>query len=103
MSLILDLSKDDELRLAELARKRGIAPVEAARQLVVDNLPPPQIPQTTVSEKNAAAVAYLREKIRRGAKASPEEIRQAEEELEELKRNLNANRKSTGERLVFPE
>ena len=34
---------------------------------------------------------------------NPEEIRQAEEELKEFKRNMNKPRKEAGARLLFPE
>ena len=51
--------------------------------------------------KTVAAIAYLEARIEEGKKATPEEIRDSEEEYEELKRNLNANRMATDERLVF--
>jgi hypothetical protein len=37
------------------------------------------------------------------APTDPEEIREAEAEFREFKRNLNAPRKEAGERLLFPE
>ena len=51
---------------------------------------------------NDDAIAYLDRKLKEEATDDPEEIRKAEEELAEFKRNMNANREATGERLVFP-
>ena len=45
----------------------------------------------------------MRRWMEEDATNDPEEIRRAEEDLAELKRNLNANRAATGERLPFPE
>jgi hypothetical protein len=53
-------------------------------------------------EQNAAAIAYLQERLEHPLTA-PEEIQQAETELAELHRNLNRNRLEAGERPLFPE
>lgn len=51
--------------------------------------------------RNAAAIAFLRNKLQEECTDDPEEIRKSQEEFDELKRNLNANRDATGERRVF--
>ena len=51
--------------------------------------------------KAAAAIAWLNQRIAEDATDDPEEIREADEEVAELKRNLNANRAATGETLVM--
>jgi len=51
--------------------------------------------------RSAAAIAFLDRKLKEDATEDPEEIRKSEEEFEEIKRNLNANRDATGERRVF--
>ncbi len=37
------------------------------------------------------------------APTDPDEIREAEEDLREFKRNMNANRAATGERIPYPD
>lgn len=54
-----------------------------------------------IDAENAAAIALLESWREKDATDAPEEIRRAEEELEEFKRNMNANRATTGERLVY--
>jgi hypothetical protein len=53
--------------------------------------------------QRAAAIAFLRKSLVDGANATPEQIVAADRDVEELKQNLNANRRTTDERLVFPE
>jgi len=102
MSITLELTKQEEARLSAAARNKGVAPAEFARQIVTDHLPSLPVDEPVFDDQNAAAIALLRSWIEEGATDDPEEIRKAEEELEELKRNLNANRAASGERLVFP-
>lgn len=45
-----------------------------------------------VSAKNAAAIAYLNQRIAEEATDDPEEIRKANAEVQELMENLNRNR-----------
>ncbi len=52
-------------------------------------------------QKKEVAISLL-EKWIAEAPTDPEEIRQAELELEEFKQNLNANRAATEERLLLP-
>jgi hypothetical protein len=55
-----------------------------------------------IDAENAAAIALLKAWREQDATDDPEEVRKAEEELAEFKRNMNANRAATGERLVYP-
>ena len=55
-----------------------------------------------IDAENAAAIALLEFWLQEDATDDPEEIRKSEEEYNELKSNLNANRAATGERLIFP-
>lgn len=52
--------------------------------------------------RTAAALAFLDARIAEGNTADPDTRHQAEEELAEFKRNMNANRAATGEGLVYP-
>ena len=73
-------------------------------ELEVDEEPTsaPDEAKPVIDTKNAAAIAFLDARIAEGIAADPETRRQAEEELEEFKRNMNANRAATGERLIYP-
>ncbi len=59
----------------------------------------PQIPITD----DDPTIALLKSWLEEDATDDPEEIRQAEEELREFKRNMNANRAATGERIPYPD
>lgn len=52
--------------------------------------------------ENDPTIALLESWIAQ-APTDPEAIREAEEDLNEFKRNMNANRTITGERLPYPE
>jgi len=61
----------------------------------------PETPEK-VSAKNAAAIAYLKQRIAEDATEDPEEIRKSDAEVQELMENLNRNRIEAGERPLFP-
>jgi hypothetical protein len=89
----------------EVFRPDEVPDLEANRRYVI-RVEEPETGRTEVGEavgKNARAIALLRTWQEAGANADSEEIRKAEEEVAALKRRLNANRRATGERLVFPE
>ena len=100
MTLTIDLTPAEEARLTAAARRARLAPAEAARKLVTEHLP---LAETEGDARNAASISLLRGWLRDEATDNPDEIRRAEEELAEFKRNMNANRAVTGERLVYPE
>lgn len=52
---------------------------------------------------NDATIALLDAWLQEDATDDPGEIRQAEEDLRQFKRNMNAPRKEGGERLLFPD
>jgi len=59
-------------------------------------------PKPRIDAENAAALALLESWLKEAAADDPEEMRRSEEEYDELKRNLNANRALTGENPAFP-
>ena len=59
-------------------------------------------PAPTDSEADPT-VALLESWLREDATDDPAEIRRAEEELAEFKRNMNAPRREAGERLLYPD
>ncbi len=61
-----------------------------------------EAPKSSIDAENAAAIALLRSWREQDATDDPEEIRKAEQELEEFKRNINANRAATDDRPISP-
>jgi len=69
-----------------------------------------EIPKTSEVElrvfeprKQTATMALMQSWLEEDATDDPEEIRAAEEDLREFKRNMNLPRKETGARLHYPE
>ncbi len=103
MSLHLDVSPQAEAKFKAAAKQNGIEPAAFFEKIVLDYLPPMPSdaqPPPAIDAENAAAIAMLNQWIAEDATDDPEEIRKADEEVAELRRNLNANRAATGERLV---
>ncbi len=109
MTLTIEFTPQEEAWIAAQALQQGLPPAEAIKQMVDERMPDADMRQIAhakqvveIDARTRAAIALLQSWREEDATADPEEIRQAEQELEELKRNLNANRAATGERLVFP-
>ena len=106
MQLTVDFNPQVSERLTVTARSKGVDPRKFIEDLVAANLLPMVSTTATetppvISAKNAAAIATLNQWIAEDATDDPEEIRKADEEVAEFKRNMNANRAATGERQVF--
>jgi hypothetical protein len=106
MQVTIELTPQQGEHLQQTAQAEGLDLATLVQRLVTEHVPttpasPPDSSSSTISEKNKAAIAMLQSWIAEGLTADPEEVRQAEAEVEELKRNLNANRAATGERPVF--
>ena len=56
---------------------------------------------TNLDTENLAAIALLTSWLNQEATIDPVIIAKAEDDLNEFKRNMNANRAATGERLLF--
>jgi len=100
MTLTIDLSPAEEEQLASLAHERGIAPEQLVKSLVTEVLPATRPERTP---ENDPTLALLRKWAEEDATDDPEELRQAEQDLLEFKRNMNRWRKEAGARLLFPE
>ncbi len=100
MTLHIDFSPQASERLAAAARSRGVEPKALLEDLVVEHLPPSA---AIIDGEKDATIALLQSWLDEDATNDPDEIRAAEEELAELKRNMNAPRKEAGERLLFPD
>lgn len=95
-----DISPQIVARLNIAAQIRRIDP---SQSLIADSLPPVPLEVQfgpVIDAENAAAIAWLEQRMAEDATDDPEEIRKADEEVADLRRNLNANRAATGERLV---
>ena len=99
MVLTISLTPSEGARLNAMALHDGVGAAELARKLVTDHLPPAS-PDTNV---NQAAIDLLQSWLGDEAPTDPDQALMAERELQEFKRNMNANRVATGERLVFRE
>ncbi|MCW3059785.1 MAG: hypothetical protein JWQ02_1606 [Capsulimonas sp.] len=99
MVLTITLTPSEEARLNDMAGRDGIEPADLARKLVTDQLPP----AASNAQDNLAAINLLQSWLQADGPTEPEQIMEAERELQEFKRNLNANREATGERVLFPE
>lgn len=55
------------------------------------------------AQQETATMALMRSWLEEDATDDPEELRAAEEELREFKRNMNQPRKEAGARLLYPE
>jgi hypothetical protein len=96
------LSPQDVARFRAFAIQRGTDPAALAKQLLTESLPPAQSAGSTTDDENAAAIAMLNSWLADDATDDPEELRQAEADLNELLQNLNKNRTDSGERPLFP-
>ena len=101
MTLTIEFTPQEEAWLHDQATHYGLPPSEIVKRLVEERLPPAKT-TSGIDPENAAAIALLDSWLEEDATDDPEQLRKAEKEFEELKRNLNANRAATGERLVFP-
>lgn len=107
MTLNIDFTPQETAWLNAEAQQQGLPPAEIVKrlidaQLAASAMPTPVRSAPTLTAEQEAAIALLTSYLETEATDDPEEIRQAEEELEEFKRNMNANRAATGERLVYP-
>ncbi len=102
--ITLDLTPTEEAQISTVARQTGLAPADYVKKLVKENLPPVptglEVPQ--ISAKNVAAIAQLQAWEEEEFTDDPEELRQADADLNELLQNLNKNRIESGERPLFP-
>jgi len=95
MTLTINLTPAEERLLRAVAQQEGLAPAELARKLVTEHLPP-------APDENAASITLLQSWLDEDATDDPDEIRQAEVELEAFKQAINAERERAGARRIYP-
>jgi hypothetical protein len=94
MTLRIDLTPEDEARLATVARERGMDLADCARELLREHLPP-----LAPGERTKALFAAWDAE---DATDDPEEIEARKREWEEFKENINEARAAAGARIIYP-
>jgi hypothetical protein len=99
----LNVSPQTEARLVAAARQEGLDPGIFIERLLNQYHPGERaIPLRSVDPENDASIALLESWIA-AAPTDPAAIREAEEDLAEFKRNMNATRREAGARILFPQ
>ena len=93
MTLTIELTSEQEARLADAARKERLEPTALASMWIEEHLPPVQA-QVTPDARNQALIALLQSWREEDATDDEEELARRDIENEELMRNLQANRLS---------
>lgn len=104
MQVTIELTPNQEEQLRAAAEAEGLDLSSLAQKWVTEHLPAasPDPDEAYPDHKRQAAIAMLESWIAESTTDDPELIRRAEEEVEEFKRNMNANRANSAETLVFP-
>ena len=95
MTLTIILTSEEEIRLRVAAQKEGVDPAELVHQLVRAHLPP-------TPDENAASIALLQSWLAEDTTDNPDDIQQAQAELEAFKQAINAERERAGARCIYP-
>lgn len=105
MTLQVDFTPQTEDWINTQARQRGLRPADLVRSVIEESAATMSAPSPAddVDSHQDATIALLQSWIAEDFTDDPEEIRQAEQDLMEFKRNMNAPRKEAGARLLFPE
>ena len=100
MSLVIELPPSVESRLEAEARRSGATPEAVAAALITKSFA--SLEDDEQKRRNAPSIALL-ESWLADVSQTDAERRDAEAELVELKKNLNAARRVSGARLLFPD
>lgn len=103
MNLVLDIPRPVEARIEEEALRAGVSPAELLTGLVLEKFGPAPLDAEVQKRLNAPSIALLQQWLKESGTRDPNELRQAEEEAQQFKRDMNAPRKEVGARLLFPE
>ena len=98
MTLLIELTDQEEARIAAAARLKGIPREQFVRELVIERLP--SLSNTAEGVEDTTAQLF-KQWDDEDACMTSEEIVSAIAEWEELKANLNASRAVTGEEPLF--
>ena len=105
--MTLNVSPQMEAKLFEAAKQEGIDPSKLIEKLIQEyepNVKPlnAEPPQQKFTAENDPLMERLEARIA-AAPIDPEAIQEAEQDLKEFMRNMNAARKEIGARLPYPE
>lgn len=104
MILEIELAPPVERCLRAEATKAGVPPTEYAAELLTQILPIGRIDAEEQKRLNAPSIALMKAWLAKAKKPrTAEEEAEAEADMLELMRNLNAPRRESGERLHFPD
>lgn len=101
MTLVIDLPEPLEARLEAEATRAGVRPADLAAEFIKKNLASTGELEE-LKRLNAPSIALLQSWLA-DAPTDPAAIQEAEKELLEFKRAMNAPRKESGARIPFPE
>lgn len=88
MTLIIELTPEEEARLQEMAQTKGVNMVQYARQQLGLAEPTVLVPDA----ENQALIDLMKQWIAEDATDDPEELARRDADTEELLKNLKANR-----------
>ena len=97
MSLMIELTPDEQARLAAAAQKEGVDPAELARKIVIQHLPSPG----ENGQEEDPMLALFARWDGEDAAITPGEVAEENRLWEEFKTNINAERDRAGARRVF--
>jgi hypothetical protein len=104
--MTLNVSPQIEAKLFDVARQEGIEPGALIEKMVREYRPAAAVrtspAQPKYTAENDPLIARL-DALLAAAPTDPEAIREAEEDMNDLMRNMNANRSAVGGRIPFPE
>jgi hypothetical protein len=93
MTLTIELTPEQEARLAAAARQEGLEPADLARKIVTEHLPP-AIP----GDKEDPTLALFAQWAKEDEQMTPEEIEQEGRLWRDFERGVNETRQSQGMR-----
>ncbi len=96
MSLLIELSPDEQDRLAAAAKEEGLAPAELARRVLTEHLPV----LADDAPDDDPTLALFRQWAAEDVKRTPEEAAKENELWEQFQANVNETRKALGMRTL---
>lgn len=96
MTLKIELTPEEDLRLHTLAQARGVDEVTALHSLIAE------LPAAVPDEEAQAVARLMHEWIAEDATEDPEELEKREQQWQEFRTGMNESRVSEGRPPVYP-
>jgi chaperonin GroEL (HSP60 family) len=103
MNLVIDIPEVVQDRIRREAQRVGVSTTDLVKGIVLDRFAPTPVDADAQKRLNTASISLLQKWLDESETDDPEELRRAEEEARQFKRNLNAPRRDAGARLLFPD